>query len=1480
MPEVNYNFDTTKWTNFKKNIKNSSHENREVSFCADTTTCSNSRTYGQDYWRYYQCAEHINNHIQGCFHTWDWGHYTAHCMDSHTLYNKYFDKYDHFNRPESHSRTTRHSKSVSFSTNLPEMPVLLGSEDGKIPRLAKAVTLAMFAYDKDCNLSGKETQEKEVYYDLYIQRIQDKNGAILKNQPLVKVLSNVKENSVGEGITFTFDSTKYEDGYYRFIGLARNMHDTYFLQDKPSNSITASGNYNGTDLYSGLSFPAGTRANSSSLNKKLYEGSKVHNMVTINKVLIKQNTNSFLSVKNAATSILNFIFANDDTSETEEGRYNASANIKHVYGQNAIADGDSYIALRGWTSGVTANIEVEERDVSQYIKVTGTLYRKSDGSVIPGSTVTAQFPINKSSPTSYTEIKAAGGINNKMEAYLYWPATLFSANNLKNGLEEVEIRLTTYEYDNAAGTSLADSPRTTSSIQTNLDGTESSTKNVFKVDKFSPKVTHNAVQDTWLAVASVTINIDDRFLNNAVNSSGTSSNLDKVSVKVVNRATNKTLTTYNWTVANGQIPKNAKNLSKTITIDADSHYDNIGIEITAYDKAGNCGTKTINNIKIDNTTAAVAISPAPISAWINQAIQPVLTFSKPVGAPVTKIQIAETTSPTPPANNSSSWKVLTSGVSREFAYNTVSAGKTTNSHYVHIIVEDGIHPAIRKTFGPYKVDLTAPNLALTSSADMWMYKPIITATVLDPTSGAPLKNIKYVWYKEDGSEGGAHEIDLSASVTHQHNSSYMIDIAEDTYENNIICVVTVEDMAGNVTSSTVTNLKADKTTPLISINPEPNANWINSKIPVVTNIEKPTGAPCAKIRIAETDSPVRPANNDSAWKLMPITNGGAVYHNPITGQSSGEHYVHVWVEKGTFDPNVPDSQNIYRSFSPYKVDLILPEMIDFQPSQEYPQKYGWYWEKPRFDIKVLDNGGSQMKDVRYIITPEASPPIVDDSWTSISPTTAQFSVLFPEGSHYVHVYMQDNAGNEQMRTSPIPTQVDTTAPVVNLTKNIIGELNEAGQTIGYITMHLSAQDDISGIRSAKYAITDNPTPPDLTVSGTNTPANLGRTNGWVDISNYNGEDISLDIDIKAPGKSYVHIFVENNAGMTIGNENNIYTFEENIDIIPTYLTSLVVDESIQNQKFIADKDVVQQGAGKKHIYAFKNVSNITNFDLHYVNYATNTKQTLQIDVIDCMSQEIVRSTRTSVSLGVGEAGIDSDVLPYNFPVWWVNGKTGQKLAAGIYEIKVSILDNEAVVNAISSYAIIKPNILTQPIINVMSDIGKADIATIFEQDTFYDSLLEDINDSFIKTFVQNLKNNHATTYSVATIDKNGVEESQPLAPAFDAGQYTHTFTTSKFVTAVATVEDAFGNVARVLKVVNFINNNPENLEPAEIQKRKEENQKNAEEFMQNTTSSIKHIETPSSDNYIIGGKNVANDQVSKNPFSFLAAKDTDEDTNE
>ena len=162
------------------------------------------------------------------------------------LYNKICA--DYINRPKSY-RTN--SKSVSFSTNLPEMPVLLGSEDGKIPRLAKTVTLAMFAYDKDCNLSGKETQEKEVYYDLYIQRIQDKNGAILKNQPLVKVLSNVKENSVGEGITFTFDSTKYEDGYYRFIGLARNMHDTYFLQDKPSNSITASGNYNGTDLYSG-----------------------------------------------------------------------------------------------------------------------------------------------------------------------------------------------------------------------------------------------------------------------------------------------------------------------------------------------------------------------------------------------------------------------------------------------------------------------------------------------------------------------------------------------------------------------------------------------------------------------------------------------------------------------------------------------------------------------------------------------------------------------------------------------------------------------------------------------------------------------------------------------------------------------------------------------------------------------------------------------------------------------------------------------------------------------------------------------------------------------------------------------------------------------------------------------------------------------------------------------------------------------------
>ena len=233
-------------------------------------------------------------------------------------------------------------------------------------------------------------------------------------------------------------------------------------------------------------------------------------MVTINKGSLSR-TKSFFEIKNAATTILNFIFANDD-SEEDKGRYDADANIKQIYGQSGIADGDDYIILRGWTSGLTARIEVEEQDAAQYVKVAGSLYRKSDGTIIPGSTVYAQFPINKDSASSYTEIIQAGGVGVKMEAYLYWPATLFNAANLVDGKEDVEIRLTVYEYEDDIGTVLADTPSTSSSIKTNVDGTESATKAVFGVDKFAPDIKNNAIQNTWLASSTVTVTVDDRFL--------------------------------------------------------------------------------------------------------------------------------------------------------------------------------------------------------------------------------------------------------------------------------------------------------------------------------------------------------------------------------------------------------------------------------------------------------------------------------------------------------------------------------------------------------------------------------------------------------------------------------------------------------------------------------------------------------------------------------------------------------------------------------------------------------------------------------------------------------------------------------------------------------------------------------------------------------------------------------------------------------
>lgn len=1544
MAEVIYNFDTAQWANLKQSIKDTPQPNRNVSFCTDYGFCNrymgyfsygygkysdhnntiygtyhtnshtqyfpryyqhkNSASYSTSHYNYkgyandaqtYQQSYHGNYIKQSTGHSHSKGHANV-CNNNYIAYTK---GYDYCDRSDSHyntkdycyecSQSYGYSDSVALKTNLPNAPVLLGTESGDIPRLAKTVTLAMFAYDKDYNLSSASNAEKRVYYDLYVQRIQDVNGNLLTGQQLTKVLSNVQESAIGEGITFALDTTKYSEGYYRFIGVARNVHNKYYMQDVPGSNITASGNYNGSDLFSGLSFPKGTRANTASANTVKLKAGTRHEMVSIVKVLIKQNTPSFLSVKNAYTSILNFIFANDDSGETDEGRYGISADVKQVYGQNGIADGDPYIALRGWTKGVVAKIEVEEQDTAQYIKVTGALYRKSDGKIIPNSTTTAQFPINKSTPSSYTEIKKAGGSGVKMEAYLYWPATLFNTSNLKNGLEDIEIRLTTYEYENADGTTLVDAPRVTSSIETYADETESPTKNVFKIDKFSPSVSNNAIQNTWQTSATVKITVDDRFLNNALNSSGSSSNLNRILIKVVNRNTGEIIDTYDWTTKNKVIPANAKSFSKSITITAPVYYDNIGLDITAWDKVGNVKTQSISNIKIDNSTTAITISPMPTDNWSRTQITPQITFSKPGGKPFTKIQIAETNSPTPPKDGNSAWTIIASQLDTDYTYQTTSAGRVTNTHYVHVIVDDDLHQTIRQTFGPYKVDLEAPNVAITSTAGMWMYEPTVSISVADSAVGSKLKSVKYTWKKTDGTEGGTKTIDLSGLNTSTYNGTYIIDIPDGSYENNISCIVEVIDNAGNVFMGEVTNLMADKTVPVISINPVNDGNWHKTKINTITTISKSAGAPCSVIKIAETNSSTPPNEDSSDWKDVAISGGGAIYPNQKTGQMSGQHYVHVWVEKGTFDPNNPSSKKIIKTFGPYKIDLILPEMTNFQVESSYVQKYGWYWEEPTFNVSVLDNGGSQMKEVKYKVSTSPIPSEVDNTWQSIPPAETLFPITFPEGSHYIHVHMQDNALNDQLRTNPpaSPISVDTKNPKINIEITEFGEKNESGKVVGYVNVEISADDETSGIKIAKYAITDSPTPPSFSVIGNNNVVNLGRTDGWIDFSAYS--DIGVSVDLRAPGESYIYVYVEDYAGrkynsilstVNAPDTEGIYQYEHKIDIQPTYLYELDIDTSSDNP--VVDRDSESMLAGVKNVFAIKNISNITNFNLHYVNYRQNAQQTLKIDIIECRTEgddeeteKIVRTSKTLVNFDEGDTQMD-DIRPYSFPVWWVNGKTGQKLPSGVYEVRASLLEGDKVINSISAFAIIKQNTLIQPEIRYNIVKNETFIYPTYTEDTFYEELKDrEYTDTLVKNFIEYMSENHKTKYYTKLIDRSGNPlGDEPIInhnPDDINGRCELSLEPiSKFVTVIATIEDAFGNIARASRVVDFFEDKslPDDDEGSDDESGININDK---------TTTVRVIETPSADNYIINGSKQVKDEIDeKNPFDFLPDPDDDE----
>lgn len=923
------------------------------------------------------------------------------------------------------------------------------------------------------------------------------------------------------------------------------------------------------------------------------------------------------------------------------------------------------------------------------------------------------------------------------------------------------------------------------------------------------------------------------------------------------------------------------------SLDPGQYAEKASLEVSAMDNVGNKTTiMAATNLNIDTTTAQISVDKEPKKdgSWFTENVSPKVTVTKEKGKPIEKVKIIESNSSEFPNLSDKGWNEY-DNPGHKFTYKAADVGKETGVKYIHIYVEDGLHDPIKKTIGPYRVDLESPEVQVACDAiKQWKHQTTLTASIKDNQDGSKLKYTKVTWYRSDGTIGG---ISTKSYLENEFEDNVSIDISipDKEYDDGIYAVIEVADNADNITSLRVNNIYLDNTMPFVELSPpaENYPNWINETIDTVLKVTKESGSPIKEIQIAEvkdisetTDVP------ETEWNSISIGNGKKIeYSNSKIGQDSGEHYLHVRINNGI------DEEPLEYVFGPYKVDLIKPEVasvdlnLNNQNSDRWVEQYnraGWYWEPVEYVVYTKDDGGSKIKVRKGLINNSPTlVPISDPNWIDVPWIDENDNTMYAQirngGTNYIHTYLKDNAGNENNTNNRNSTaiKIDLDNPVLDYTQTFIGNVNK-GVLYGYASYKLKASDATSGVNKVLYAVTDSPTPPAFDVLGDVSPEKFGRTDGWVNITDVAKSEAGYNFDLKAMGHSYVHVYIEDNAGRGINTipanvltQDKIHTGETidpGIEIRPSYLIGLtILDES---GKVIVAQDRKSANASFTNIYALKNVSSSAMLKIDYHNYEESSTK-IDIDIIDKATGNVVKTITDLVKFELGNT-VDGTAKPYINSIFWMD-KNGNLLKSGLYEVKAKLYQDGSVSSTVSTYVLLKQNTLTGPTISSEITGNKTNIEITYTEDDFLANMAAQYrSDAFISKFIQNLKDSHPTTYSSKEMSNDSKINEQVHVPSFSNKKWTYKTSTNKQTTIIASIKDAFGNEANTSKVVYFDGNSytPDHND--------ENGDKSDGDGTINTAygREVRNIETPKANNYYIGFKEEFNDTLKKDVFNFLA----------
>ncbi len=335
------------------------------------------------------------------------------------------------------------------------------------------------------------------------------------------------------------------------------------------------------------------------------------------------------------------------------------------------------------------------------------------------------------------------------------------------------------------------------------------------------------------------------------------------------------------------------------------------------------------------------------------------------------------------------------------------------TYYLWIYAEDDVGNAtITCTEKGFKVDNKAPTI-LTSSENNGSYEhdKTVTVTFEDDASGLDTETLKYLWDESETTqdENGFEELVATSSTLNLFEANVVTPNKDGIYYLHLVG----QDKLGNKVTLDRGPYYIDVTNPVVTFNPDTNANELTTKVPTVNVQDKSTVKVYYKWVTTGSEAPnkteiVTPLDENGVQPE--ITNGNYTLYIYAVDEAGNETIANSGdFEINTDIPNVPS---------------ILALNNDEQHS-EIPNG-GSTNGNVNFEFTVSDTDKSNIKEISVDITKDEQPQ--DTQHIKVNEAGKYVLTLSEAGEYTIKVKAVSNHGESSAEVE-FSVTIDNTAPV-------------------------------------------------------------------------------------------------------------------------------------------------------------------------------------------------------------------------------------------------------------------------------------------------------------------------------------------------------------------------------------------------------------------------------------------------------------------